>query len=81
LHIGVGAGKFLRVRRISAQISPNLPKTNCKENDLQKLKKKLLYFTGRIFSKQGTSSTIFAQISPKLAQISPNFSEKNYIKT
>jgi len=25
LSVGVGAGKFLRVRRIFAQISPNLP--------------------------------------------------------
>jgi len=34
--IGVGAGKFLRVRRIFTQISPNLPEKNSKENDLQK---------------------------------------------
>jgi len=34
-----------------------------------------------IFSSQSTSSTIFAQISPKFAQISPNLPEKNLIKT
>jgi len=34
--IGVGAGKFLGVRRDFAQISPNLPEKNFKENDLQK---------------------------------------------
>ena len=35
-HIGVGAGKFLWVRRNFAQISPNLPEKNSKENDLKK---------------------------------------------
>jgi len=35
-HIGVGAGKFLGVRRNFAQISPNLPEKNSKENDLKK---------------------------------------------
>jgi len=34
-----------------------------------------------IFSKQSTSSTIFAQILHKLSQIFPNLSEKNYMKT
>ena len=34
-----------------------------------------------IFSSQSTSSTIFARISPKFAQISPNLPEKNLIKT
>jgi len=36
LFIGVGAGKCLGVRRIIAQISPNLLVKNSKENDLQK---------------------------------------------
>ena len=31
---------------------------------------------GAFFSNQSTSSTIFAQISSKLAQISPNLHEK-----
>jgi len=35
------------------------------------------FHVGRIFSNQGISSIIFAQISPKLAQISPNSAEKN----
>jgi len=39
--IGVGAGKFLGVRGIFAQISPNLPEKYSKENDLQKQQ---LYF-------------------------------------
>jgi len=34
-NIGVEAGKFLGVRRIFAQISPNLPEKHSKENDLQ----------------------------------------------
>jgi len=34
--IGVGAGKFLRVRRIFAQISPNFPEKNTKQNDIKK---------------------------------------------
>jgi len=38
--IGVGAGKFLGVRTIFAQISTNLPEKNSKENDLQKNKLK-----------------------------------------
>jgi len=36
LSIGVGAGKFLGVRRIFARISPNLPENNSEENDIQK---------------------------------------------
>jgi len=62
------AGKFLGVRRIFAQISPDSPK---------KLKKTAFHFLlGGIFSNHTTSSTIFAQISPKLAQISPNLPKK-----
>jgi len=38
--IGVGAGKFLRVRTIFALISTNLPEKFSKENDLQKNKLK-----------------------------------------
>jgi len=36
LSTGVGAGKFLVVRRIFSQISPNLPENHTKENDLKK---------------------------------------------
>jgi len=32
---------------------------------------------GVFFQNQSPSSTIFAQISPKLSQISPNYPEKN----
>jgi len=35
---------------------------------------------GAFFSNQSTSSTIFDQISPKLAQISPNLHEKELKK-
>jgi len=68
--IGVGAAKFLGAQRIFAQISPNLPertpKTDLKKNDC------ISFHVESIFSNQGTSSTIFAQMSPKLAQNSPN---------
>jgi len=56
--------------------SPNVPEKYSKENDLQK--NDCIYFhVGRIFSNQSTSSTIFAQIISKLAQISPTLPEKN----
>jgi len=35
-HVGVGADKFLGVRRNFAQISPNLSEKSSKENDLKK---------------------------------------------
>jgi len=63
-NIGVGAGKFLGVRRIFSQISPTLPEKYSKENDLQKNDCTSLH-VGRIFSNQSTSSTIFAQIYRK----------------
>jgi len=53
--IDVEAGKFLGMRRIFAQISPNLPEK------LQKIDC-ISFHVGRIFSTQSTSSTIFAQI-------------------
>ena len=62
--IGVRAGKFLGVRRIFAQISANL--TEMKRTSKKTTKTTALHWA------QGTSTTIFAQISPKLAQISPN---------
>jgi len=65
LLIGVGAGKFLGVRRVSAQICPNLPGKSSKEIDLQKK-------TIALFSNQCTSSTIFPQILPKLARKKEN---------
>jgi len=40
----------------------------------------ILFHSGRIFSNQSTSSTIFAQISSKLAQIFPNLPEKELKK-
>jgi len=60
--IGVKAGKFWGVRRTFAQISANLPKKS----------KKRLYFTGRIFSSQGTSTTIFPFL-PKFHPSLPKF--------
>jgi len=69
LCTGVGAGKFLGVLKIFAQISPNLPEKYSKENYLQKIKKTMRFFhVGRIFSNQNTSSTICAQISPNLPE-------------
>jgi len=59
-NIGVGAGKLEGVRRIFAQISPNLPETYSKENDLQK-NDCISVHVGRVFSNQSTSSTIFDQ--------------------
>jgi len=47
--IGVGAGKFLGVRRIFAQISANLPEKISKENGLQK--KCLHFHFSAIFAK------------------------------
>jgi len=64
----------LGVRRVFAQIPPNLPDKNSAEIDLQN---KTIVF----FSNQGTSSTIFGHILPKLSQISPNLPEKSKIKT
>jgi len=46
------------------------PKTP--ENDLQK-NNGISFHVGRISSNQSTSITIFGQISPKLAQISPDW--------
>ena len=66
-HIGVGAGKFLGVRRNFAQISPNLPEKNSKENDLKKTIASHLKMCA-FFSNRSTSSTIFAQISLNLPE-------------
>jgi len=77
--IGVGASKFLLVRTSFAKIPPNVS---------EKLRRKwpqkndcISFRVGRIFSDQSTSRTIFAQISPKLALISRNLPEKNWITT
>jgi len=70
--IGAGAGKFLVVRMIFAQTSLNLPEKSSKENDLQKIKKKLLHFFScwvHFLKSKHTSSTIFAQISTNLPEI------------
>ena len=58
-----------------SKISLNFPE--------KKFQKKRLHFflCWAHFLNQSTSSTIFAQISPKLAQSSPNLPEKNQIKT
>jgi len=64
-NTNVGAGKFLGVRRIFAQISPNLSEKYSKENDLQK-NDCISFHVGRIFSYRSTSNTIFTQISANL---------------
>jgi len=43
-------------------------------------KKRRLYFIGCIFTNKGTSSIIFAQISPKIAQTSPNLPKRTILK-
>ena len=58
-----------------APISRNLPEKSSKENDLKNMTA-FHSILGAFFSNQSTSSTIFPQISPKLAQISPHFPEK-----
>jgi len=71
-----GAGKFLRLRTIFAQNPQMCPKNTPKK--MTSKKNDCIYFhVGRIFSNQSTSSTIFAQIISKLAQISPTLPEKN----
>jgi len=62
------------VRRILAQISANLPEKASKENDLHKNDCTSL---GALFSNRGSLSTTFAQISPKLAQITLHLPENN----
>jgi len=52
-----------------------LPEKSSKENDLKNMTA-FHSILGAFFSNQSTSSTIFPQISPKLAQISPHFPEK-----
>jgi len=81
LSIGVGAGKFLGCEKFL----PKFPQT-CPKKTLKKMTSKkqikitndcISFHVSRIFSNQSPSSTIFAQIFPKLAQISPYLSEKN----
>jgi len=82
LHIGVGAGKILGVRRIFARISPNLPQKilghflceyflmkTCFSDDLQK--KDLHVILGTIFIKSKLGA-----ISSKVNHVGPNFSKQ-----
>jgi len=71
--ICVGAGKILGVRKIYAQISSNVPKNTPKKmTSKNKTKNECISFhVGRISSDQSTSTTTFAEILPKLAQIFP----------
>jgi len=76
LDIGVGAGKLFGVRGFLPKLPQTCPKNTPKMTFKQI--KRLHFDFRRIFftSKQSISSTIFAPISPKLAQISPNLPEK-----
>jgi len=65
-HIGLVAGKFLGVRRIFAQISPNMPEKYSEENDLPKKKQK----TNAFLSMLGA----FFQIKALQAPFLPKFS-------
>jgi len=71
--IGVGVGKFLWVRRIFAQISPNLPEKYSKQNCLQK-NDCISFYVWHIFSNQklGTFQTFF-QINVLQAPFLPKF--------
>jgi len=68
--IGVGAGKYMGVRRIFAQISLNLPQKSFKENDLPKKRLPLFSCWGHFVKSKHTST-------PKHTQISPTLPEKN----
>jgi len=66
--IGVGADKFLGVRRVLARISTSLHEKSSKENDLQKNKKTTAFLLiGAFFKSKHTSSTI--------NHLCPNFSK------
>ena len=69
-NIGVEAGKFLGVRRIFAQISPNLPEKHSKENDLQD--KRLHFDFECYFCKIKAHTAILRRYSHILSGFSPN---------
>ena len=71
--IGGGAGNFLGVRRIFAQIFTNVLEKKQK-NDL-KNKQIAIHWT------QSTSTTIFVPKFSMFAQISPNLPKNNKIQT
>jgi len=58
--IGVGAGKFLVVRRNFARILPDLPEKYFKISDLQK--KLFILIRAPLFSNQNMLGAIFAQV-------------------
>ena len=62
--MGVGAGKFLGVRKIFARISPIVPEKFSEEESLHV-----------IFSNQTTLGPIFARILRKFAQIFRGFAQ------
>jgi len=61
---GVGAGKFLGVRRNFARIIPNLPKKYFKKSDVQK-KQLFMSIQAPLFSNQSMLGAIFAQVFRK----------------
>jgi len=74
IHKGVGAGKLLGVQTIFAQISPNVPEKNSKENYLQKKGKRLHFIScwAHFFN-------VFALTSPKFPQLARKELYKNMI--
>ena len=74
LLIGVGAGKFLGVRRVSAQICPNLPGKSSKEIDLQK-KNDCPFFKSMHFKHHFPPN--FAQTCPKKGKLKHDHQKKN----
>jgi len=68
------------VRRISAQISPNLPKTNCKENDLQKLKKNYCISLGVFFQNKALQAPFLPKFHPNLPKFPLTSLKKTTLK-
>jgi len=66
------------VRRILPKFFETCQKKTLKEMTSRKTAFRSIL--GAFLSNQSTSSTIFAQISPKLAQISPNLPKKELKK-
>ena len=61
-NIGVGAGKFLGVRRNFARIFPNLPEKYSASEQVTSNKKLFMSIRAPLFLNQSMLGTIFAQI-------------------
>jgi len=63
--MGEGVSRFLGVRRIFAQISPNLPEKNSTENDLQKTTA-CHFMCGAFFSIKALQAPFLPKFHPNL---------------